>query len=132
VLVDHREILLARSERTTMAADAASPASSGAVAELLPGRDVWDDGRRRLTGGGRGRAADSEAERTGDQHERDEQCSCEDERVRARAAEYGGRPVQRALIISGGRLAGILELDALEDGARSLEAAYLELTGALS
>jgi ABC-2 type transport system ATP-binding protein len=40
--------------------------------------------------------------------------------------------VQRAMIISGGRLAGILELDALEDGARSLEAAYLELTGALS
>lgn len=39
--------------------------------------------------------------------------------------------VQRAMIISGGRLAGILELDALEDGARSLEAAYLELTGAL-
>jgi ABC-2 type transport system ATP-binding protein len=40
--------------------------------------------------------------------------------------------VQRAMIISGGRLAGILELDALEDGARSLESAYLELTGALS
>jgi ABC-2 type transport system ATP-binding protein len=40
--------------------------------------------------------------------------------------------VQRALIISGGRLAGTLELDALEDGARSLETAYLELTGALS
>ena len=40
--------------------------------------------------------------------------------------------VQRAMIISGGRLAGILELDALEDGARSLEVAYLELTGALS
>jgi ABC-2 type transport system ATP-binding protein len=40
--------------------------------------------------------------------------------------------VQRAMIISGGRLAGILELDALEDGARSLEDAYLELTGALS
>ena len=40
--------------------------------------------------------------------------------------------VQRAMIISGGRLAGTLELDQLEDGARSLEAAYLELTGALS
>jgi ABC-2 type transport system ATP-binding protein len=39
--------------------------------------------------------------------------------------------VHRALIISGGRLAGTLELDALDDGARSLEAAYLELTGAL-
>jgi ABC-2 type transport system ATP-binding protein len=40
--------------------------------------------------------------------------------------------VQRAMIISGGRLAGILELNALDDGARSLEAAYLELTEALS
>jgi ABC-2 type transport system ATP-binding protein len=40
--------------------------------------------------------------------------------------------VQRAMIINGGRLAGILELDALADGARSLEDAYLELTGALS
>lgn len=40
--------------------------------------------------------------------------------------------VQRAMIISGGRLGGVLELDALEDGARSLEAAYLELTEALS
>ncbi len=40
--------------------------------------------------------------------------------------------VQRAMIISGGRLAGTLELDSLEDGARSLEAAYLELTEALS
>ena len=40
--------------------------------------------------------------------------------------------VQRALIISGGRLAGTLELDSLEDRARSLEAVYLELTGALS
>jgi ABC-2 type transport system ATP-binding protein len=38
--------------------------------------------------------------------------------------------VQRALIISGGRLAGQLDLDVLEDGARSLEATYLELTGA--
>jgi ABC-2 type transport system ATP-binding protein len=38
--------------------------------------------------------------------------------------------VERALIISGGRLAGQLELDRLEDGARSLEATYLELTGA--
>jgi hypothetical protein len=35
------------------------------------------------------------------------------------------------MIISGGRLAGTLELDALEDGPRSLESAYLELTGAL-
>jgi ABC-2 type transport system ATP-binding protein len=40
--------------------------------------------------------------------------------------------VQRALIISGGRLVGDLSLDQLEDGARSLESAYLELTGALS
>jgi len=39
--------------------------------------------------------------------------------------------VQRALVISGGRLAGVLELDELRDGARSLETAYLELTGAL-
>jgi ABC-2 type transport system ATP-binding protein len=39
--------------------------------------------------------------------------------------------VQRAMIISGGRLAGTLELEALEDGSRSLETAYLELTGAL-
>ena len=39
--------------------------------------------------------------------------------------------VQRALIISGGRLVGDVALDQLEDGARSLEAAYLELTGAL-
>lgn len=39
--------------------------------------------------------------------------------------------VQTAMIISGGRLAGVLELDGLEDGARSLEAAYLELTEAL-
>jgi ABC-2 type transport system ATP-binding protein len=37
--------------------------------------------------------------------------------------------VERVLIISGGRLAGQLELDRLEDGARSLEATYLELTG---
>jgi ABC-2 type transport system ATP-binding protein len=40
--------------------------------------------------------------------------------------------VQRAIVISGGRLGGVLDLDSLEDGARSLEAAYLELTGALS
>jgi ABC-2 type transport system ATP-binding protein len=40
--------------------------------------------------------------------------------------------VQRAMIISGGQLAGTLELDELEDGASSLESAYLELTGALS
>jgi ABC-2 type transport system ATP-binding protein len=40
--------------------------------------------------------------------------------------------VQRAMIIAGGRLAGTLELDQLQDGARSLEAAYLELTGALT
>lgn len=39
--------------------------------------------------------------------------------------------VQRALIINGGRLVGKLELDQLQDGARSLETAYLELTGAL-
>jgi ABC-2 type transport system ATP-binding protein len=39
--------------------------------------------------------------------------------------------VQRVLIISGGRLVGSVSLDELEDGARSLEATYLELTGAL-
>ena len=39
--------------------------------------------------------------------------------------------VQRALILSGGRLAGQIALDQLENGVRSLEAAYLELTGAL-
>jgi ABC-2 type transport system ATP-binding protein len=39
--------------------------------------------------------------------------------------------VRSALIISGGRLAGEIALDQLEDGARSLEATYLELTGAL-
>jgi ABC-2 type transport system ATP-binding protein len=39
--------------------------------------------------------------------------------------------VRRALIISGGRLVGDIALDQLEDGARSLEATYLELTGAL-
>jgi ABC-2 type transport system ATP-binding protein len=38
--------------------------------------------------------------------------------------------VQTALIINGGRLVGQLELDQLQDGARSLETAYLELTGA--
>jgi ABC-2 type transport system ATP-binding protein len=40
--------------------------------------------------------------------------------------------VQTALIIDGGRLVGQLELDQLRDGARSLETAYLELTGALA
>ena len=40
--------------------------------------------------------------------------------------------VEAALIINGGRLVGQLELDRVRDGARSLEAAYLELTGALS
>jgi ABC-2 type transport system ATP-binding protein len=40
--------------------------------------------------------------------------------------------VHRALIISGGRLAGTLELAGLKDGARALEDAYLELTGALA
>ncbi len=40
--------------------------------------------------------------------------------------------VQAALIINGGRLVGQLELDQLQDGASSLETAYLELTGALS
>ena len=40
--------------------------------------------------------------------------------------------VQAALIINGGRLVGELELDQLQDGARSLETAYLELTGALT
>jgi ABC-2 type transport system ATP-binding protein len=38
--------------------------------------------------------------------------------------------VQTALIINGGRLVGELELDQLQGGARSLETAYLELTGA--
>jgi ABC-2 type transport system ATP-binding protein len=38
--------------------------------------------------------------------------------------------VQTALIINGGRLVGELHLDQLQDGARSLETAYLELTGA--
>jgi ABC-2 type transport system ATP-binding protein len=38
--------------------------------------------------------------------------------------------VDRALIISGGRLAGELELDGPEHDARSLEATYLELTEA--
>ncbi len=40
--------------------------------------------------------------------------------------------VQAALIINAGRLVGELELDQLQDGARSLETAYLELTGALA
>jgi ABC-2 type transport system ATP-binding protein len=40
--------------------------------------------------------------------------------------------VQTALIINRGRLVGELELDQLQDGARSLETAYLKLTGALS
>jgi ABC-2 type transport system ATP-binding protein len=39
--------------------------------------------------------------------------------------------VHTALIINGGRLVGELQLDQLQDGARSLEAAYLDLTGAL-
>jgi ABC-2 type transport system ATP-binding protein len=39
--------------------------------------------------------------------------------------------VQRALIISGGRLVGDFALDQLKDGARSLETTYLALTGAL-
>jgi ABC-2 type transport system ATP-binding protein len=39
--------------------------------------------------------------------------------------------VQRALIISGGRLVGDIGLDQLQDGARSLESRYLALTGAL-
>jgi ABC-2 type transport system ATP-binding protein len=39
--------------------------------------------------------------------------------------------VQRALIINAGRLAGTVEFDQLQDGARSLESLYLELTGAL-
>jgi ABC-2 type transport system ATP-binding protein len=47
--------------------------------------------------------------------------------VLAEVAQTG----QRALIISGGRLAGTVELDQLQDGARSLETLYLELTGAL-
>jgi ABC-2 type transport system ATP-binding protein len=38
--------------------------------------------------------------------------------------------VQAALIINRGRLVGELELDQLQGGARSLETAYLELTGA--
>jgi ABC-2 type transport system ATP-binding protein len=40
--------------------------------------------------------------------------------------------VQAALIINGGRLVAELELDQLQDGGRSLETAYLELTGALA
>jgi ABC-2 type transport system ATP-binding protein len=39
--------------------------------------------------------------------------------------------VQRALIISDGRLVGDIPLDQLDGGARSLETTYLELTGAL-
>jgi ABC-2 type transport system ATP-binding protein len=39
--------------------------------------------------------------------------------------------VQRALIISSGRLVGDVALDELEHGARSLEATYLELIGAM-
>ncbi len=39
--------------------------------------------------------------------------------------------VQSALIITGGQLVGNIALDQLQDGARSLEATYLELTGAL-
>ena len=38
---------------------------------------------------------------------------------------------QQAMIIACGRLAGSVDLASLNDGARSLEAAYLELTGAL-
>jgi ABC-2 type transport system ATP-binding protein len=40
--------------------------------------------------------------------------------------------VQRALIINDGALVGELHLEQLQDGARSLETAYLELTGALA
>jgi ABC-2 type transport system ATP-binding protein len=40
--------------------------------------------------------------------------------------------VQAALIINRGRLVGELELDQLQGGARSLETAYLELTGAVA
>jgi ABC-2 type transport system ATP-binding protein len=40
--------------------------------------------------------------------------------------------VQRALIINDGRLVGELQLGQLQDGARSLETAYLELTGVLA
>jgi ABC-2 type transport system ATP-binding protein len=40
--------------------------------------------------------------------------------------------VHSALIITRGRLAGQLQLNQLEDGARSLEAAYLELTRTMS
>jgi ABC-2 type transport system ATP-binding protein len=39
--------------------------------------------------------------------------------------------VQTALIIRGGQLVGGIALDQLADAARSLEATYLELTGAL-
>jgi ABC-2 type transport system ATP-binding protein len=38
--------------------------------------------------------------------------------------------VQRAIVISGGRLVGNIALDELQDGTRSLEALYLELTDA--
>jgi ABC-2 type transport system ATP-binding protein len=40
--------------------------------------------------------------------------------------------VQTALIINDGGVVGALQLDQLQDGARSLETAYLELTGALA
>jgi ABC-2 type transport system ATP-binding protein len=40
--------------------------------------------------------------------------------------------VHAALIINGGQLVGRLQLDQMQDGARSLEAAYLKLTGASS
>jgi ABC-2 type transport system ATP-binding protein len=42
------------------------------------------------------------------------------------------RTVHSALIITRGRLAGHVQLDQLEDGARTLEAAYLQLTGTMS
>jgi ABC-2 type transport system ATP-binding protein len=51
--------------------------------------------------------------------------------VSSHALAEVAQTVQRAIVISGGRLAGTLELDELKDGARSLEAAYLELTEAL-
>jgi ABC-2 type transport system ATP-binding protein len=40
--------------------------------------------------------------------------------------------VRTALIINDGRLVGELDVDQLQDGARSLETAYLELTGAIA
>jgi ABC-2 type transport system ATP-binding protein len=52
--------------------------------------------------------------------------------VSSHALAEVAQTVRRALIISRGQLAGEIELDQLEDGARSLEASYLQLTGAMA